>query len=168
MTQGTIRVFAGSVMLALVASAMTHLSAQAPAASGDTVRCDAVLTSAEATAVAGDTYEGPVVTEPRPGFTSCDWQGNDSNFGFTFASLAALKADDRKAEEEFEFDVVAVEEGNSKREVLEGIGVRAALVVLQGDASLIVVQRKDGVARMVLYKVPRETALGLARAIAAP
>lgn len=31
----------------------------------------------------------PAVGEPRPGFTSCDWQGDGSNFGFTFASLKA-------------------------------------------------------------------------------
>jgi len=166
-TRRSIPRFAGALMATVVVSGMAYVSAQAPA-EGDAVRCDAVLTSAEATAVAGDGYEGPAISEPRPGFTSCDWQGNDTNFGFTFASLSALKADDRKAEEEFEFVVVAVEEGNSKREVLKGIGVRAALVVLQGDAMLIAVQRPDGVARMILYKVPRETALGLARAIAAP
>ena len=62
------------------------------------MRCDAVLTAEEAVAVVGDGYQGPAVGEFRPGFTSCDWQGDGSNFGFTFASLNALAADERSAD----------------------------------------------------------------------
>jgi hypothetical protein len=55
------------------------------------VRCDAVLTSDEATAIVGGGYAGPAVDEPRPAFTRCEWQGSDTNFGFTYTSLQALR-----------------------------------------------------------------------------
>ena len=95
------------------------------------VRCDAVLTKEKASAIVGDGYAGPAVSEPRPGFTSCDWQGSDSNFGFTFASLKALADDTRMADAEFEFDVSAVEDDTRKRELLPGIGIKAATVALE-------------------------------------
>jgi hypothetical protein len=139
---------------------------QTPAVSA--VRCDAVLTAEEATAIVGDGYAGPAVQEPRPGFTSCEWQGNDTNFGFTFASLKALADDMRTAAEEFEFDVSAVENDTRKREALAGLGIKAAIVPLDDDAVLIAVQRPDGVARMIAYKVARDKALALAKAIATP
>ncbi|HQN06000.1 MAG TPA: hypothetical protein PK569_00395 [Thermoanaerobaculia bacterium] len=130
------------------------------------VRCDAVLTAEEA--VVGDGHQGPAVDEPRPGFTSCDWQGDGSNFGFTFASLKALAADERSADDEFEFDVQALESESTKREVLPGIGVKAAILPAGEDAFAVIVQRTDGVARMITYKVEREKALALARALATP
>lgn len=139
---------------------------QAPG--GDTIRCENVLTPDEAVAAAGAGYTGPAVSEPRPGFTGCDWQGEDSNFGFTFANTLALRNDERKADDEFEFDVAAVEGDGKKREPLPGIGIKAALVDLGEDAFMIAVQRPDGVARMITYKVDRAKAIALARAIAAP
>jgi len=152
-------------LLALVATVGTAAGEQTPASA---VRCDEVLSREEATAVVGSSYEGPDVNELRPGFTLCEWQGSDSNFGFTFASLKALADDSRTADEEFESDVSAVENDTRKREVLPGVGVKAALVALGDDALLISVLRADGVARMVTYKVDREKALALARAIAEP
>jgi hypothetical protein len=137
-------------------------------AEGEPVRCDMVLTSAEATAIAGDGYEGPAVTARRPGFTECVWQGNDTTISVAFRTLTDLKADDRKPEDEFEMDVAAVEDGPRKREDLKDIGKRAAIVVVEGDAFLVEVLRPDGVARMITYKVPRETAIALGRAIATP
>jgi hypothetical protein len=141
--------------------------ARQPAAD-EPVRCDTVLTSAEATAVAGDGYEGPAVTARRPGFTECVWQGNDTSISFSFRTLADLKADDRKPDEEFDMDVLAVESDSRKREMLKDIGTRAAIVAVEGDAFLIEVQRPDGIARMITYKVSRETTIALGRAIATP
>lgn len=132
------------------------------------VRCDALLTNEEAVAIVGEGYAGPAVSEPRPGFTSCDWQGSDSNFGFTFANLQALAADTRSADAEFEFDVSAVEDGTKKRELLPGVGLKAATVALGDGAALVAVQRADGVARMITYKIDREKMLALAQAIATP
>jgi hypothetical protein len=157
--------------LALAAGAIsltvTTGVARQPAA-GQAPSCDTVLTSAEATAVAGDGYEGPAVTARRPGFTECVWQGNDTSISFSFRTLADLKADDRKPEEEFDMDVLAVESESRKREKLEDIGTRAAIVAIEGDAFLIEVQRPDGIARMITYKVSRDTTIALGRAIATP
>ncbi len=158
----TILTSTAATLVALLAAA-----AQAPAPNPD-VRCDAVLTSDEAVAIAGDGYAGPAVDEPRPGFTRCEWQGSDSNFGFTFASLRTLKDDQRSADEEFEFDVSAVEDDTKKREALPGVGVRSAIVVLGEDTFLLAVQRPDGVARMIAYKVSREKVEAIAKAMATP
>lgn len=152
-------------LAALVAfgSAPVTSQAQAPA-----VRCDAVLTSDEAAAVVGDGYTGPAVDEPRPGFTRCEWQGSDSNFGFTFASLQAIEADGTTANAMFDIDLQAVESDGKKRELLPGIAVNAATVDLGDGGALLEVQRADGVARMITYKLDRDKMLALARAIATP
>lgn len=156
-----------TIPLAVLLLFAANAHAQAPAGPS-AVRCDAVLTPEEAVAVVGDGYQGPAVGEPRPGFTSCDWQGDGSNFGFTFASLKALADDQRTADEEFEFDVQALENDTTKREPLPGVGVKAAVLPAGDDALAVVVQRSDGVARMITYKVEREKVLALARALAAP
>ena len=155
-----------SALVVAVGSVQAVGHAQTPVVS--VIRCDAVLTSEEATAIVGDGYAGPAVDEPRPGFTRCEWQGSDTNFGFTFASLKALADDMRTAAEEFEFEVSAVEDDTRKREVLAGLGVRAAMVSLGDEAILVAVQRADGVARMTTYKVGSEKTLALAKAIATP
>lgn len=155
-----------TMTLAVLAPMLAGVAAAQPAPSA--VRCDAVLTQDEARTVVGDGYEGPAVSEPRPGFTGCEWQGNDSNFGFTFASLKALADDSRTADQEFEFDVSAVENDTRKREVIPGLAVRTAVVSLGDEAFLLAVQRPDGVARMITYKIDREKMLALAKAIAAP
>ncbi len=156
-----------TIPLAVLLLIAANAHAQAPAGPS-AVRCDAVLTPEEAVAVVGDGYQGLAVGEPRPGFTSCDWQGDGSNFGFTFASLKALADDQRTADEEFEFDVQALENDTTKREPLPGVGVKAAVLPAGDDALAVVVQRADGVARMITYKVEREKVLALARALAAP
>lgn len=156
--------------LAAVAAACVLLARSTMTAAQDAsaVRCDAVLTQAEAVAIVGDSYQGPAVDEPSPGFTRCEWQGNDSNFGFTFASQKALDADRTTAEKMFDIDLQAVEDATKKRELLPGIGVNAATVNLGDGAALLEVQRQDGVARMIVYKIDRDKMLALAKAIATP
>ena len=152
------------IVAAGIALVMTGNAQGQPAA----VRCDAVLTEAEATAVMGTGYQGPAVDEPSPGFTRCEWQGSDSNFGFTFASMKAIEADGTTAAKTFDIDLQAVENDTRKRELLPGIAVNAATVDLGDGAALLEVQREDGVARMIVYKVAREKMLELAKAIATP
>ncbi len=156
-----------SPLAVLLLFAAANAPSQTPA-EPSAVRCDAVLTAEEAVAVVGDGHQGPAVDEPRPGFTSCDWQGDGSNFGFTFASLKALADEQRTADEEFEFDVQALENDTTKREPLPGVGVKAAILPAGEDALAVVVQRADGVARMITYKIEREKVLALARALATP
>jgi len=156
-----------SPLAVLLFFAAANAPSQTPA-EPSAVRCDAVLTAEEAVAVVGDGYQGPAVDEPRPGFTRCEWQSDGRNFGFTFASLKALAADERSADEEFESDVQALESETTKRELLPGIGVKAAVLPAGEDALAVIVLRVDGVARMITYKVEREKALDLARALATP
>jgi hypothetical protein len=142
--------------------------AQASKAKPATTRCDTVLTRKESVDIVGATFEGPAFREPRPGFTSCDWQGPEANFGFTFLSTRALQADRQTAAEAFENDLAAVENDQQKREELPNIGLKAARVSLGDDAFLVEVQRADGVARMIFYKIADDKIIALARAVGSP
>lgn len=153
-----------SAYLAGLSAAGVNAQGKKPAAT----RCDTVLTRQEAAAIVGAGFEGPAVREPRPDFTSCDWQGPDANFGFTFIGLRALKADQSTAAKAFEGDVAAVENDQRKREELADIGLKAARVSLGDDAFLVEVQRADGVARMTFYKIADDRILALACAVASP
>ncbi len=155
------------VIVTLLLGAAAPADAQ-PTAEPSAVRCDAVLSAEKAAAIVGAGYSGPYVSEPRPGYTNCDWQGEASNFGFTFASLKALADDQSTAEQEFEHEVSALENDTTKREWLPGIGVKAAILSGGDDALVVAVERADGVARLLTYKIDRERTLALARAIAAP
>lgn len=160
------RTLAIAVLLAwCVAPAAEPAAGQAPAV--DT-RCDALLTAEEVEAVVGTAYHGPGVREPRPGFTICEWEGSDTNFGFTFANLTNLKAEETTAGAMYDIDLQAVENETRKREPLPDVGVPAAKVNLGDEAWLVEVQRPDGVARMTFYKVAPEPMLALVRALAAP
>jgi len=106
--------------------------------------------------------------EPSPDFTSCDWQGEDANFSFTFIGPEGMKANYQTAEQAFESDLIAVENDERKREVLADIGLKAAQVLLDSDSSLVEVQRADGVARMTFYKIDAQKVIALARAVASP
>ena len=158
----------------IVTTVMTLLSlslvasGQGPAPPAPALRCDDVLSAEKAAAVVGEGFTGPTVSEPSPGFTGCEWQGADANFGFTFASLKALAADQETPEHRFEMDVQAMESGDRKRELLPGIGLKAATTSAGDDAFYLGVVRADGVVRMITYKLSREKMLALARAIAAP
>ena len=158
-------------LVMLLAAGLVELSTADAAAQRPkpaAIRCDTVLTAKEAAAIVGAEFAGPAFKEPRPDFTSCDWQGPDANFGFTFIGTRALKADRKTAAEAFEEDVAAVESDEHKREELPGIGVKAARVPVGDDAFLVEVQRQDGVARMIFYKIPADKIIELARAVAAP
>ena len=80
----------------------------------------------------------------------------------------ALQTDRKTAAAEFESDVSAVENDQRKREELPNIGLKAARVSLGDDAFLVEVQRKDGVARMIFYKIAEDKIIALARAVGSP
>jgi hypothetical protein len=159
-----------AIMLVVIYAGFGALSASPAGAQSKAAaaRCAALLTPAEVVAIVGKGFQGPAVMEPRPDFTSCEWQGTDANFGFTFTGVRALKTDRQSAEAAFENDVAAVENDQRKREVLSGVGIKAAQVSVGDDAFLIEVQRTDGVARMTFYKIAADKRLALAKALAAP
>lgn len=167
-----IRLMSLCALAAVITGVPAVVCAQVPAETAAAVlaetTCATVLTQEEAAAIVGDGYAGPAVDQPRPGFTRCEWQGEDTNFGFTYANATALADEMTTADAMLEMDLSAVESDKHKREALPGIGQKAALVDLGDDALLVGVARADGVARMVLYKVARDKAIALARAMAAP
>jgi hypothetical protein len=142
------------------------VNAQAPEPAA--TRCDTLLTEAEVVQIVGKGFQGPNVTEPRPGFTACTWQAQGANFGFTFSSTRLLQTERRTADEAFEADVAGLENGQQKREILPDIGLKAARVSLGDDGYLVEVQRPDGVARMIFYRISDKQVIALARAMASP
>lgn len=153
-----------SACLAWLSSAAAVAQSPEPAAT----RCEDLLTPLEVVAIVGEDFRGPEVMEPSPDFTSCDWQGEDANFSFTFIGPKGMKANYQTAEQAFESDLIAVENDQRKREVLADIGLKAAQVLLDSDSSLVEVQRADGVARMTFYKIDAQKVIALARAVASP
>jgi len=153
------------LVIACVGAALWAQTATAQAPRAGAVSCDTILTQKKAAAIVGTDFQGPAVREPRPGFTSCEWQGQDANFAFTFTSTSALRADATTADQAFDNDLVAVENDARKRKALAKIGLKAARVDLGDGAFIVEVKRADGVARMTFYKVPEAKMLALARAV---
>ncbi len=88
----------------------------------------------------------------------------------SFFDAVALKASPgyASADEYFESVVSSVESrAPSKRELLPGVGLKAAFVATPPQM-LVAVQRKDGVARLVGINLTKAQMIALARASAAP
>ncbi len=155
-----------TMALAVLAPMLAGVAVAQPPPSA--VRCDAVLTQDEARAVVGDGYAGPAVSEPRPGLHWLRLAGQRQQLRLHLRQPEGVGRRLPTAEQEFEFDVSAVENDSRKRELIPGLGVRTAVVSLGDEAFLLAVQRPDGVARMITYKIDRDKMLALAKAIAAP
>ena len=125
--------------------------------------------------VAGETFRDLGSEVSRSGASECEWAARLGTPGaktlsFTFYDVVALKASPAyaNADEYFESVVSGPEQrASGKREMLPGIGVKAAFVPTAPQV-LVAVQRKDGVARLVGNNLTKAQMIALARAIAAP
>jgi hypothetical protein len=81
-----------------------------PSAKPKATLCDTLLTKDEVVGIVGADFAGPAFREPRPGFSSCEWQASEANFGFTFSSLRVLKVEQQTAEQNFDISLQAVED----------------------------------------------------------
>ena len=145
------------------------------AQSKPTLKCSAVLTAEELTTIIGEKMADMGAQERGPGETECPWMLRGGSGGFKTVSVqfyepAAIKASPTAPTPDKYFEmVVAAAEGTAsgKREMLTGIGVKAAFVPASPQV-LAVVQRADGIARIVGNNLTKAQITAVAKAIATP
>jgi hypothetical protein len=158
---------AAVILLSNAASAQT--SATVPA-------CATLLTAEELTKAVGETMKdmGPRIRES--GESECPWMLHGGSTGFKtvavqFYDLKVIKAATTASTlPTFFEEIVSAAEGaasGKKREMLPGIGQNAAFVPTDPQV-LAVVQRPDGVARIVGNNLTKAQITAVARAVATP
>lgn len=137
--------------------------------------CAVLLTAEELTAGIGEKMTDMGARERGPGETECPWMLRGGSGGFKtvavqFYELSHIKTSPTASTPDAFFEmVVAAAEGTAsgKREVLAGIGQKAAFVPTTPQV-LAVVQRPDGVARIVGNNLTKAEITAVARAVATP
>lgn len=149
---------------------MSGASAQTPAL---TLRCAELLNADQVKAIVGAGMAAAVPKQHEAGESECVWRRGN---GPTAVSLSVRFFDrqaigsnpvSRTPDGYYEMLVKAGEEaGDKKREAVTGVP-RGALIQVSPQI-LVVVQRSDGVARVVLGNLSRAQAVAVAKAVAAP
>jgi hypothetical protein len=162
----------GAVLALLTALPPADLTAQTP---GAPPTCMTLLTADEVKKVVGTAMTDMGSKVRDEGETECAWMLRGGSSGFKtvsvqFSDLRAVKANPSAPtlEEFFEQTVAAAEGvGNGKREMVAGIGQKAALVPSEPQG-LAVVQRADGVVRIVTNNLTKAQLTAVARAVVTP
>lgn len=150
-------------------------AAPAPAQPAPGATCTTLLTGDELTAAIGEAMTDMGAQERSPGETECAWMLRGGTSGFKtvslqFYDLRAIAATETASAPDAFFElIVDSAEGvaSGKREPLDGIGTRAVFVPTDPQG-LAVVQRPDGVARIVANNLTRAQVVAVARAVAVP
>jgi len=134
--------------------------------------CMTLLTGDELTSAVGVKFENMGGEEKGGGESSCPWMLRGSSFktvNVQFYNLAYITDTTFKTSDAWFEQVVSATEGVSakKREMLAGIGQKAAFVAADPQV-LAVVQRADGVARIVANNLTKAQITAVARAVATP
>lgn len=137
--------------------------------------CMSLLTADEIAKAIGEPFKDLGSETGRSGATSCDWAARLGTPGakavsFSFYDNVALKASPAYASPDAYFESIvssAESKAKAKRETLAGIGAKAVSVPTAPQL-LVVVQRADGVGRLVGNNLTKAQMTALARAIAAP
>jgi hypothetical protein len=137
--------------------------------------CTTLLTAAEVQQAVGTAMEDMGAEERTAGESSCPWMARGGPGGFKtvsvqFYTTAAIDAMEAYATADAFFaSLVEGAEGvaSGKHEVVDGMGQKAAFVPTDPQM-LLVVQRPDGVARIVTNNVTKDQILAVGRAVAAP
>ena len=156
--------------VALVVSA-TAAGAQTSVATA----CSTLLTVEELTKAVGEKMTDMGARTRGPGETECPWMLRGGSSGFKtvavqFYDLDAIKTSPTTPTPDAFFDtLVSAAEGvaSGKRQMLPGIGQKAAFVPTDPQV-LAVVQRADGVARIVGNNLTMAQMTAVARAVATP
>lgn len=140
-----------------------------------TLKCAALLTADELTKIFGEkmTEMGP--RQRDTGETECPWMLRGGAGGFKTVAVQFYEPSSIKAsptaptpEKFFEMLVSAAEaSGSGKREMLAGIGQKAAFVPAAPQVTAFV-QRADGIARIVGNNLTKAQMTAVAGAVAAP
>lgn len=145
-------------------------SAQAPAPP----TCMSLLTSDAIVKVMGATFNDMGQEVARSGATDCEWTSRGGTAGVkalsvNFFDSSKIKASPAGFTDDAYFEMVvsgAERAGSSTREMLAGIGLRTAFVTTKPQVQ-VVVQRPDGVARIIGNNVTKAEMTALARVLAA-
>jgi len=137
--------------------------------------CSTLLTAEELTKAIGEKMSDMGAKTRGPGETECPWMLRGGSTGFKtvavqFYDLAAIKASPTTPTPDAFFEtLVSAAEGTAagKRQMLPGIGQKAAFVPTDPQV-LAVVQRADGVARIVGNNLTKAQMTAVARAVATP
>lgn len=138
--------------------------------------CMTLLTADELTKAAGAGFKDMGGRPREEGETECPWMLRGGSGGFKtvsvqFYDLRAVQASQNAPSLDAFFEqIVAAAEGaasGKKREALAGVGQKAAFVPTDPQV-LAVVQRADGVARIVGNNLTKAQITAVARAVATP
>jgi hypothetical protein len=135
----------------------------------------ALLTADELTKAVGEAMTDIGAKTRAVGETECPWMLRGGTSGFKtvsvqFYDLQSIKASPSAPTLEAAFEqIVAAGEGvaSGKRQLVPGIGQKAAFVPTDPQG-LVVVQRADGVARIVANNLTKAQIVAVARAVATP
>ena len=138
--------------------------------------CMTLLTADEVTKAVGAGFKDMGGRAREAGETECPWMLRGGAGGFKtvsvqFYDLSAVKANQNAATLDAFFEQIVesgeAAAGGKKREALAGIGQKATFVPTDPQV-LAVVQRADGVARIVGNNLTKAQIAAVARAVAAP
>lgn len=137
--------------------------------------CATLLTADEITKIVGEPMKDMGADERGPGETECAWMLHGGSAGFKSVSVqfydkrAVLTGSAVTTLDGLFEEAVSGAEGvaSGKREMLPGIGSKAAVVPTDPQV-LAIVQRADGVARIVGNNLTKAQIVAVARAVAAP
>ncbi len=161
------------VVLVAAVSAIAAVPAEAQTTAAKSPTCMSLFTAAELAQTVGPGFEEAEARESAPGETECAWMARGGTKKFQtvsvqFWDLRALAAASWTLAQAFEEHVSAAEGvATGKRELLPGVGQQAAFVPTDPQG-LVIVQRADGVARVVANNVSKAQLTAVAKAIAAP
>jgi hypothetical protein len=147
------------------------VDAQGPASAPT---CTTLLTADELTKIIGEKMTDMGARARGPGETECPWMLRGGSSGFKtvavqFYDLSAVKASQSSTLDAYFEMTVSAAEGvaSGKRETLASIGQKAAFVPTEPQV-LAVVQRADGIARIVGNNLTKAQITAVARAVATP
>jgi hypothetical protein len=149
------------------------IASSAPWAQPGPVKCAQVLTAEQVRAAVGAALEVVAQKKPEVGVSECNWSragaaaASGANIRLQFFERAAISANPVVHTPDGYYDMIASaaeEIAGRKRDAVAGVTGRAATV--QGSTqTLLVVQRPDGVARVVLGNMTKAQVAAIARAI---
>jgi hypothetical protein len=159
--------------------ALVLISASAPqgvhAQSNATLKCAALLTADELTKIIGEKMTDMGPRQRGTGETECPWMLRGGSGGFKTVAVQFYESSSIKEsptaptpDKYFEMLVAAAEAtGSGKREILQGIGQKAAFVQAAPQVTAFV-QLADGIARIVGNNLTKVQMTAVASAVAAP
>jgi hypothetical protein len=158
-------------LILLTMSGLDSVRAQSNAAP----KCATLLTVEELTTAVGEKMKEMGARQRGPGETECPWMLSGGSGGFKtvavqFYELSHIKASPTASTPDAYFEMlVSAAEGTAsgKRELLPKIGQKAAFVPTTPQV-LAVVQRADGIARIVGNNLTKAQITAVARAVATP